>query len=129
MKEKKNEQFNSFLIFNCRQIHGNGKDPAHISLEQNILSCLAGTEKLCALQTLNWWSQVKTAGSAIYANRHYLVLYKTKMPQRLASVNGDTCHIIGDVYIHPSATVDKTAVVNIFNNFLNKKKNKILDMN
>ena len=27
-------------------------------------------------QTSNWWSQIKTAGSAIYANRHYLALYR-----------------------------------------------------
>lgn len=66
------------------------------------------------MQTLNWWSQVKTAGSAIYANRHYLALYKTNTPQRLANGNGDICNIIGDVYIHPTATIDKTAVVNMF---------------
>lgn len=24
------------------------------------------------IQVTNWWSQIKTAGAAIYANRHYL---------------------------------------------------------
>jgi len=79
---------------------------------------LAGTGRLFALQTKNWWSQLKTAGSAIYANRHYLELYRSWHVDRL--VQGDfkteqgkekKCTIIGDVYIHPSATVDTTATV------------------
>ena len=35
-------------------------------------------------QTSNWWSPVKTAASAIYANRHYLGLYRLRNPGRLA---------------------------------------------
>ena len=35
-------------------------------------------------QTTNWWSPVKTAASAIYANRHYLGLYRLRNPERLA---------------------------------------------
>ncbi|XP_034946528.1 mannose-1-phosphate guanyltransferase alpha [Chelonus insularis] len=95
----------------CAQNNNNGKDPAHISLEQDILTRLAGTEKLFACQTSNWWSQIKTAGSAIYANRHYLDLYKEKQPDRLASASNAKCHIIGDVYIHPTAIVDASAVL------------------
>ena len=72
---------------------------------------LAGTGRLFALPILKWWSQVKTAGSAIYANRHYLNLYKAKHPDRLASAVHGSCQIIGDIYIHPSATVHETAVV------------------
>lgn len=72
---------------------------------------LAGTGRLFALPVLKWWSQVKTAGSAIYANRHYLALYKVKHPDRLASTVNGTFQIIGDIYIHPSATVHETAVV------------------
>ncbi|XP_071871089.1 GDP-mannose pyrophosphorylase A [Bombus fervidus] len=93
------------------QFNGNGKDPAHISLEQDILMRLAGTGRLFALPVLKWWSQVKTAGSAIYANRHYLALYKAKHPDRLASTVNGTFQIIGDIYIHPSATVHETAVL------------------
>jgi mannose-1-phosphate guanylyltransferase len=33
---------------------------------------LAGTGKALVYQTLKWWSQLKTPGAAIYANRHYL---------------------------------------------------------
>ncbi|XP_076641930.1 GDP-mannose pyrophosphorylase A isoform X2 [Halictus rubicundus] len=93
------------------QLNGNGKDPAHISLEQDILTRLAGTGRLFALPVLRWWSQVKTAGSAIYANRHYLALYKANHSDRLAFTTNGPCQIIGDVYIHPSATVHSTAML------------------
>ncbi|CAK9817172.1 Mannose-1-phosphate guanyltransferase alpha-A [Anthophora quadrimaculata] len=96
---------------NFMQFNGNGKDPAHISLEQDILTRLAGTGHLFALPVLKWWSQVKTAGSAIHANRHYLALFKAKNPNHLASTVSGPCQIIGDVYIHPSATVHSTTVL------------------
>jgi len=32
---------------------------------------LAGTGKALVYQTKKWWSQLKTPGAAIYANRHY----------------------------------------------------------
>lgn len=57
----------------------------------------------------NWWSQVKTAGSAIYANRHYLQLSKKNHPERFAE--SYNCNIIPDVYIHPSASVHATATL------------------
>ncbi|XP_008559570.1 mannose-1-phosphate guanyltransferase alpha-A [Microplitis demolitor] len=92
-------------------LNSNGKDPAHISLEQDILTRLAGTGKLFASQTSNWWSQVKTAGAAIYANRHYLNLYRSKKPERLVPAVNGVCKILGDVSIHPTAAVDRTAVL------------------
>ncbi|KPJ19740.1 Mannose-1-phosphate guanyltransferase alpha-A [Papilio machaon] len=52
----------------------------------------------------NWWSQVKTAGSTIYANRHYLELNRYKQTQ-------PPCQIIPDVFLHPTAVVDSTAVI------------------
>ncbi|KAH0534348.1 mannose-1-phosphate guanyltransferase alpha-A [Cotesia glomerata] len=92
-------------------MNSNGKDPAHISLEQDILTRLAGTGKLFASETSNWWSQVKTAGAAIYANRHYLNLYRSKKPERLIPAVNGVCNVVGDVYINPSASVDPTAVL------------------
>lgn len=67
----------------------------------------------------SWWSQIKTAGSAIYANRHFLDLYKRTHLERLANrgikdnnENGSLiCNIIGDVYIHPTASIHPTATV------------------
>jgi mannose-1-phosphate guanylyltransferase len=100
--------------------NGNGKEAAVIHLETDILMPLAGTGRVFALQTGNWWSQLKTAGSAIYANRHYLELYRSSHTDRLA--RGDLtaeegkekrCNIIGDVYIHPTATVHNTATVRL----------------
>lgn len=58
----------------------------------------------------NWWSQIKTAGSAIYANRRFLDLYRRKSPKRLAN-NDVLCTIIGDVFIHPTATIHSTAML------------------
>lgn len=57
----------------------------------------------------NWWSQVKTAGSAIYANRHYLELSKINHPERFSEPY--SCNIIPNVYIHPLASVHSTATL------------------
>ncbi|CAG9570701.1 unnamed protein product [Danaus chrysippus] len=81
----------------------NGAHPGYMSWEQDVLAPLAGTNKVYALQVTNWWSQVKTAGSAIYANRHYLELHP--------STPTTACHILPDVYIHPTATVHSSAVI------------------
>ncbi|XP_047520641.1 mannose-1-phosphate guanyltransferase alpha-A [Pieris napi] len=78
--------------------------PEYMSWEQDVLSQLAGTHKLYALQVTNWWSQVKTAGSAIYANRHYLELHQNKLIDA-------PCKILPDVFIHPTAIVHNTAVI------------------
>lgn len=105
-----------------------------INLEVNIFPALSAARKLFVYKTNNLWSQIKTAGfvhlfnillvllietnlkllnyrSAIYANRVYLELYKKNHPNRLAKNVDGKCKIIGDVFIHPSATVDATAVV------------------
>ncbi|XP_039746825.1 mannose-1-phosphate guanyltransferase alpha isoform X2 [Pararge aegeria] len=77
--------------------------PGYMSFEQDVLAPLAGTNKLYAMQVGNWWSQVKTAGSAIYANRHYLEI-QPWLKQK-------PCQILPYVYIHPSSDVDSTAVI------------------
>ncbi|GBP33810.1 Mannose-1-phosphate guanyltransferase alpha-B [Eumeta japonica] len=82
--------------------------PGYMSWEQDILAPLAGTTKLYAMQVTNWWSQVKTPGSAIYANRHYLELYRKRDAQNAPTAN---CKIIPDVYIHPTAEIDSSAVI------------------
>ncbi|KAL0861635.1 hypothetical protein ABMA27_009130 [Loxostege sticticalis] len=87
---------------------GNGQSghPGYMSWEQDVLAPLAGTNKLYAMQVTNWWSQVKTAGSAIYANRHYLELNRGRLDGRTAP-----CQILPDVFLHPTAVVDSTAVI------------------
>lgn len=103
------------LQYNFRNGNGN-KEAGFIQLEQEILAPLAGTGTVYAMQVTKWWSQVKTAGSAIYANRHYLQLYYQKHPERLIHHFGSGepnafCKIIPDVHIHPSANIHPTAVV------------------
>jgi mannose-1-phosphate guanylyltransferase len=101
-------------VFYARQEsfqEGNGgtKDRGFIQLEQDVLSPLAGTGRLYTYISQRWWSQVKTAGSAIYANRHYLDLSMKNYPERFAKKFD--CTIIPNVYIHPSANVHETAVL------------------
>jgi len=82
-----------------------------IWLERDLIVPLAGTNTAFLYQTTNWWSQIKTAGSAIYANRHYLALYNKTNAERLTKEGKTTPKIIGDVFIHESASVDPTAVL------------------
>jgi len=83
-----------------------------IWLERDLIVPLAGTNTAFLYQTTNWWSQIKTAGSAIYANRHYLALYNKTNSERLTKEQGKSSpKIIGDVFIHETASVDPTAVL------------------
>eukprot|EP00092_Neocalanus_flemingeri_P006046 GFUD01006515.1.p1 GENE.GFUD01006515.1~~GFUD01006515.1.p1 ORF type:complete len:424 (-),score=88.15 GFUD01006515.1:85-1356(-) len=82
-----------------------------IWLERDLIVPLAGTNSAFLYQTSNWWSQIKTAGSAIYANRHYLALYNKTNTDRLTQEGESTPKIIGDVFIHETATVDPSAVL------------------
>ncbi|RWS23129.1 mannose-1-phosphate guanyltransferase alpha-A-like protein [Leptotrombidium deliense] len=82
-----------------------------ISLEKDIVRALAGSDLLYAYHTNKWWSQIKTAASAIYANRHYLALFRETRPTMLAANSPNGPKIIGDVHIHSSAMVDPTATV------------------
>ena len=82
-----------------------------LSLEKDILTCLAESENIYAYHTQKWWSQLKTASSAIYANRHYLRLYKETHPELLAVNSFQKPTIIGDVSIDPSAIIDPSSTV------------------
>jgi NDP-sugar pyrophosphorylase family protein len=82
-----------------------------IDLENRIFPSLCSTGKFFVYKTENQWSSIKSAGSTIYANRVYLDLYKHHHPERLATNGPGKPKIIGDVFIHPTASVDPTAVV------------------
>ncbi|XP_078408882.1 mannose-1-phosphate guanylyltransferase regulatory subunit alpha-A-like [Cetorhinus maximus] len=82
-----------------------------IRLEQDIFTTMAGRGSLYIYKTEGFWSQIKSAGSAIYANRLYLNRYQTTHPDRLAEDRQCGPRIIGNVYIHPTATIDPTAVL------------------
>lgn len=86
-----------------------------------------------AATTNNWWSQLKTAGAAIYANRHYLGLRQQSQrllkiktlsevalspPVKITTKNSEGSYlIIGHVYIHPTATIHPTALVSLYIHF------------
>ncbi|XP_039613324.1 mannose-1-phosphate guanyltransferase alpha-A isoform X2 [Polypterus senegalus] len=82
-----------------------------IRLEQDIFTALAGQGKLYVYTTNRFWSQIKSAGSAIYASRLYLSQYHKTHPERLARNREGSPIIIGNVYIHPTAAIDPTAVL------------------
>lgn len=58
------------------------KESEVIQLEQDVLTPLSGTGKAFVFSTSNWWSQLKSPGAAIYANRQYLHLYRKTHPDR-----------------------------------------------
>uniref|UniRef100_A0A3B4CCN9 Nucleotidyl transferase domain-containing protein n=1 Tax=Pygocentrus nattereri TaxID=42514 RepID=A0A3B4CCN9_PYGNA len=82
-----------------------------IRLEQDIFTALAGQGKLYVYKTDRFWSQIKSAGSAIYASRLYLNQYHKTHPERLAANKDGGPKICGNVYIHPTANIDPTAVL------------------
>lgn len=78
-------------------------------IERDVLSHMVTTGRGQVFSTTNWWSQIKTAGSVIYANRHYLKLYAQSHPERL--YRPTETKTIGNVFVHPSASIHATAVV------------------
>lgn len=84
------------------------KDSATLQLEEDVLTPLAGGGRVFVFSSQRWWSQLKTPGAAVYANRHYLSLYRTTATDRLAR---NSKNIIGDVHIHPTAVIDATACI------------------
>lgn len=79
-----------------------------IWFETDIFPYMASESLLYALHTTRWWSQTKTAAAVLYANRHYLRLYRSSDSPRLCR---NRAQIIGDVFIDPSAEVDPTAKI------------------
>lgn len=84
-----------------------------ISLEKDVFMPLIESSQMFVFhqQENFWWSQIKSPGSAIYANRNYLTIYRMFQPQVLSTSVPSGLQIIGDVYIHPSAEIDPTAIV------------------
>ncbi|XP_068400468.1 mannose-1-phosphate guanyltransferase alpha isoform X3 [Eschrichtius robustus] len=110
-----------------------------IRLEQDVFSALAGQGQIYVHLTDGIWSQIKSAGSALYASRLYLSQYQLTHPERLAkhtpegprirdpdvksqslpSLNQmwfgvfaprSSLLLLGNVYIHPTAKVAPSAV-------------------
>ena len=82
-----------------------------MSLENDVITLLSTIGGAYVYHTTGWWSQIKTAGAAIYSNRHCLKFYHKTHPERLFKSEKGEPKVIGDVFIHPSAHVHPTAVV------------------
>ena len=67
---------------------------------------MAGEGKLFAYMHDKFWMSIKSAGSAIYANRILLDLYKKYHPNRLEEQSD---YLQGNVFIHPTAKIHETA--------------------
>ena len=89
----------------------NGGSRDVIRLEQDVIAPLAGTGQLFVYKTTRFWTQVKAAGSAIFASRLFFDHFRKTCPERLTASEEDQPTIIGNVRIHPLATVDKSAVL------------------
>ncbi|CAI8002053.1 Mannose-1-phosphate guanyltransferase alpha-A [Geodia barretti] len=94
-------------------IHDAARDS--IDLHSSVLTPLAGNGdggKLYVYKmNSGFWTQVKNAGHAIYANRLYLSLFKERHPEYLATNTPGGHEIYGAVRIHPSAQIDSSAVL------------------
>ncbi|MEE6488945.1 hypothetical protein FKM82_015441 [Ascaphus truei] len=73
-----------------------------IRLEQDVFTALAGRGRLYVFKTDGFWSQIKSAGSAIYASRLYLSQYHTTHPERLAGTTEGGPTILGNHTNHPA---------------------------
>ncbi|CAF3286271.1 unnamed protein product [Rotaria socialis] len=93
--------------------YDSGFSRENIRLEKDVLSKLGGTGQLYVFPMDDkFWTSIKNPSSVIYANRHYLELYRMYHPERLykqTDSKGPT--IIGDVFIHPTACVAPSAVL------------------
>jgi len=89
----------------------------YLSLEYDILQQCCTQPRCFSYRTQgSWWCQIKTAASAIYANRKYLEQFQRndgncQYATERSEVSSITCEIIGNVYIHPTARVDPTSVI------------------
>ncbi len=120
-RAKHNDSLNSGDSLNLQLNNGvngfsNGDNHTLISLEEDVLMPLSQSKNVFVFRNTGdeWWSQIKTAGSAIHANRNYLKLYRKTNPELLSNNNSMGPTIIGDVFIHPSASVDPSAIVSYF---------------
>ncbi|KAI8994526.1 nucleotide-diphospho-sugar transferase [Pilobolus umbonatus] len=80
-----------------------------LRLEQDILRPLTENNNLYVHITNKFWRQIKTAGSAVSANKLYLEAAAQEKSNRLAKPSPGGPEIIGAVYIHPSANIDSSA--------------------
>ncbi|KAL7414499.1 nucleotide-diphospho-sugar transferase [Mrakia frigida] len=85
-----------------------------IHLEQDVITRLAANRKLYVYETKDYWSQIKTAGSALPANAHYLSTSPPSFltpPTTKGNPHPNGPEIVGSVFIDPSAQIDPSAKI------------------
>eukprot|EP00123_Amoebidium_parasiticum_P022604 comp9105_c0_seq1/m.4274 comp9105_c0_seq1/g.4274 ORF comp9105_c0_seq1/g.4274 comp9105_c0_seq1/m.4274 type:complete len:425 (-) comp9105_c0_seq1:465-1739(-) len=82
-----------------------------IMLEQDVLEPIAGTGRLYAFYNNDPWCQIKTAETAMVANRAYLQIMKAKNSPALAQNEPGKPQITGNVIIHRTAHVAPSAKI------------------
>lgn len=87
----------------------NGARAKTVRLEQDILVPLAAQRKVSFYETVDFWCQVKTANSAITANRLYLEDALFRRNDDLAATPNAEYEAVGAVFVDPSATVNSNA--------------------
>ncbi|EFA85389.1 mannose-1-phosphate guanylyltransferase [Heterostelium album PN500] len=101
------ESLQNVTLDSYPEITKKGFEQGRLRLEQDIFVPLAGTNSIVVYPYVGFWRQIKNAGSPVYCQELYLSHYAKTKPELLAK--GD--NIIGNVVIHPTATVDPTAKI------------------
>jgi len=106
------DAFQRKLLAAGEDFTGSSPGPEFLMLGKDVFSPSAGQGKIFLyLMKDAFWGSMKSAGSAIYANRQYLASYKKHNPTRLSKSLKNGAEIKGDVFIHPSASIHPTAKI------------------
>eukprot|EP01133_Synstelium_polycarpum_P007197 gene7197-8360_t len=89
------------------EISKKGFESGRLRLEQDIFVPLAGSGSLSVYPYVGFWRQIKNAGSSVYCQELYLNHFASTKPEVLAK--GE--NIIGNVIIHPTASVDPSSKI------------------
>lgn len=117
MKRKAQELEAASLSHDGRESsHQPNPYPDYLSLELDILQHRSSHPHCFSYRTQgSWWCQIKTAASAIYANKKYLEqsrkIRDEHQPEAEGGDRSRKCTIIGNVHIHPTAQVDASSVI------------------
>ncbi|KZO96522.1 mannose-1-phosphate guanyltransferase [Calocera viscosa TUFC12733] len=82
-----------------------------LRLEQDVVVPLCDDKKVFVYETLDFWRQIKTAGSALPATALYLHQYRTTNPEMLTKPKPGGPEIVEPVHIDATAQVDPTAKI------------------
>jgi len=87
--------------------------PEEMYVGRHLFNKLAGSQKVYCHMHKGFWGSMKSAGAAVFANQQFLSTYRNDSDHAhtLASNGPSKPEIVGDVFIHPTATVDPSAKI------------------